>query len=159
MRIRKAQVFVCWCKSMSAFSAARCGERHLRGRVGLLGLAESSAVGMLQCWAGTDGLTAVFGAQSRAAPLPVSRVEFLGYGGPFVWGSAVEWLPIFRVADPVLCEEKADGERGVCSCTPGSVFCCNLYPSASGCRCRTEQRLSAYVQFHLVMGLVSSLQK
>lgn len=76
-----------------------------------------------------------------------------------MWGSAVELLPIFRVADPVLCKEKADGERGVCSCTPGSVFYCKLYPSAPGCRCRTEQRLSIYVQFYLVMGLVSLLQK
>lgn len=75
---------------MLAFSAAGYGERHLRGRVGLLGLAASSAVGMLRCWAGTDGLTVVFGAQSRAAPLSVNHVEFLGYGGPFVWGSAVQ---------------------------------------------------------------------
>lgn len=144
---------------MLPFSAMGYGERHLWGCVGLLGPAASSAVGMLQCWAGTDRLTAAFRAQSRAAPLSVSHVEFLGHGGPFVWGSAVEWLPIFRVADPVLCKEKADGERGVCSCTPGSVFCCELYPSASGCRCRTEQRPSIYIQFCLVTGLVSLLQK
>lgn len=42
-----------------------------------------------------------------------------------MWGSAVGRLPIFRVADLMLREEKADGERGVCSCTSGSVFYCN----------------------------------
>lgn len=107
VRIRKARVFTCWCKSMPAL------------------LGEASA-GVWGCWGlqraqlwdaavlGRDRQAASgIRAQSRAAPLPVSRVEFLGYGGPFVRGSAVETLPIFRLADSVLCEEKADGERCV----------------------------------------------
>ena len=41
-----------------------------------------------------------------------------------MWGSAVGWLPIFRVADPVLCEGKADGERCV-----GTLVCASRQTS------------------------------
>lgn len=89
-----------------------------------------------------------------------------------MWGSAVGQLPIFRVANPMLCEGKADGVRGVrgrlClppgrphlrSCAAGSAFYSHLYCSMPGCRYKIEQRLSIYVQLCLLRGLASFLQK
>lgn len=115
-------------------------------------------------------MTAIFGAGSTKQG--GSPVKFLGYGGSFVWGSAVGQLAIFRVAAPVLCEGKADGERGVwgysCvtlgrphlhSCAMGRVFYCHLYCTMPGCRYIIEQRLGIYAQLCLLVGLASFLQK
>lgn len=70
-------------------------------RGGCLGLQRARDAGDGQ----TDRLTAGLGpgAQSSPAPRPASHVKFLGYGGSFVWGSAVGRAPIFRVVDPAPC--------------------------------------------------------